>query len=152
MRILAVIAATVLLSAVCTAQVPGSDPRAADSPQTHASGQWDAAADSVLQYLLTASATDFHAHRPPDPLRFRSVRFGHLNDPEGKKTYLLCGEFLPAQGGEKAQWTRFATLKTSGYEQWIGGQAATFCMDSTVTWEQPGDLSSILQSRLDSLR
>jgi hypothetical protein len=31
-------------------------------------------------------------------------------------------------------------------------QAAGFCQDSSVTWDQVGDLSSSLQRRLDSLR
>jgi hypothetical protein len=46
----------------------------------------------------------------------------------------------------------FVTIKTSGYEQYIGAQAAGFCQDSSVTRDQLGDLSSSLQSRLDSLR
>jgi hypothetical protein len=46
----------------------------------------------------------------------------------------------------------FATIKTSGYEQWIGAQAVGFCQRSSVIWDKAGDLSSSLQSRLDSLR
>ena len=65
---------------------------------------------------------------------------------------MLCGEFLPAQEGGKAEWTPFATIKTSGYEQWIGAQAARSCQGSSVIWDKVGDLSSSLQSRLDSLR
>lgn len=63
---------------------------------------------------------------------------------------MLCGQFLPAEGGDKAVWTPFATIKTSGYEQWIG--ASSFCQGSAVVWDKVGDLSSALQSRLDSLR
>jgi hypothetical protein len=110
------------------------------------------ATDSVVQFLLTAAATDFRAHRPPDPLRFRDVRLGHVITSRGERQYMLCGEFLPAQDGSKAQWTPFATIKTSGYEQWIGRQATPFCQDSSVIWDQGSDLSASLQSRLDSLR
>jgi hypothetical protein len=108
--------------------------------------------DSVVQFLLTAAATDFHTHRPPDPVRFREVRIGHVMTPSGEEQYMLCGQFLPAQEGGNAEWTPFATIKTSGYEQWNGAQAAAFCQRSSVIWDKEGDLSSSLQSRLDSLR
>ena len=65
---------------------------------------------------------------------------------------MLCGQFLPVQGEAKAEWTPFATIKTSGYEQWTGTQAAGFCQGSSIVWDKVGDLSSALQSRLDSLR
>ena len=71
--------------------------------------------------------------------------------PDGARQYRLCGEFLPAEGGGEAQWTSFATIKTSGYEQYVGGQSASFCAGPTMTWDE-GDLSAALQSRLDALR
>ncbi len=103
-----------------------------------------------MEFLLTAAANDFHAHRPVE--RFRDVRFGHNITPEGEKQYLLCGEFLPKQPEGKAQWTPFATIKMSDYEQWNGVQAANFCQRSKVVWDNAEDLSSSLQNRLDSLR
>jgi hypothetical protein len=109
-----------------------------------------ASMDSVREFLLTSAANDFHSHRPQDPVRFRDVRIGHVMNPTGEEQYVLCGQFLPA--GSKAEWTPFATIKTSGYEQWIGAQAADFCQGSSVIWDEVGDLSSSLQSRLDSLR
>ena len=46
-----------------------------------------------------------------------------------------------------------ATIKTSGYEQWIGVQAGGYCQSPPVVWdENVGDLSSSLASRLASLR
>jgi hypothetical protein len=72
--------------------------------------------------------------------------------PGGEEQYMLCGQFLPAREGGKAEWTPFATIKTSGYEQWIGTQATGFCQGSSVIWGEGDDLSSRLQSRLDSLR
>lgn len=68
----------------------------------------------------------------------------------GEKTYRLCGEFLPTETATKG-WTRFATIKMTDYEQWIGPAAATYC-GSGIIWDSPGDLSAALQSRLDSLR
>jgi len=119
---------------------------------TPAPEQQKTSVDSVLDVLLTAAATDFHTHRPPDPSGFRGVRLGHVLTPDGGTQYMLCGEFLPAQKEGTAQWTPFTTIKTSGYEQWLGGQAAGFCRDSSVIWDKVGDLSSLLQSRLDALR
>ena len=138
MRYLGVLFATLVLAGCSGAPVMRSESRAV-SP-------------AVVQFLLTAAATDFHTHRPPDPVRFRDVRIGHFMTPSGEEPYMLCGQFLPAQEGGKAEWTPFATIKTSGYEQWIGAQAASFCQRSSVIWDNEGDLSSSLQSRLDSLR
>ncbi len=110
----------------------------------------NASLDPAVEFLLTSAATDFHTHRSSYPARFRNVRSGYFVTADGTRQYRLCGEFLPAQGGGNAEWTRFATITTDPYEQWIGAQAAPFC-DSSVTWGE-GDLSSLLQSRLDSLR
>jgi hypothetical protein len=103
-----------------------------------------------VEFLLTSAATDFRTQRPPLPARFRDVHSGYVIAPDGARQYRLCGEFLPAQESGKAEWTPFATLKTSGYEQWLGAQAESFCKRSGVTWEKE-DWSSSLQSRVDSL-
>ncbi len=136
------ILATTLVLAACD-PAPGTR-GASDRP--------GASVDSVAQLLIAEAATDFHVHRPPDPVRFREVRLGHAMTPRGEEQYRLCGEFLTEPEEGKPKWTPFVTIKTSGYEQWIGAQAAGFCQDSSVTWDQGGDLSSSLQSRLDSLR
>jgi hypothetical protein len=120
------------------------------SPVTRSESQ--AVSPVVVEFLLTAAAVDFHTHRPPDPVRFRDVRIGHVITPSGEGQYMLCGHFLPARAAGKAEWTPFATIKTSGYEQWIGAQASGFWQDPSVTWDKVDDLSSSLQSRLDSLR
>lgn len=110
------------------------------------------ALEPVVEFLLTSAATDFHTHRPPDPVGFRDVRLGHVTTDSGEEQYVLCGQFLPAEGGADAEWTPFATIKTSDYEQWIGGQGAGYCEQSPVVWDAVGDLSAPLQSRLDSLQ
>jgi hypothetical protein len=152
MRYLAVLFATLVLAACSTAPITRSESQAVSSTQVPAPERQKTSIDSVVQFLLTAAATDFHTHRPPDPVRFRDVRIGHVMTPSGEEQYMLCGQFLPAPEAGKAQWTPFVTIKTSGYEQWIGGQAAGFCQDSSVIWDKVSDLSSSLQSRLDSLR
>jgi len=60
------------------------------------------------------------------------------------------GQFLPTQPKDKSDWVPFVTIKTSGYEQYLGNQAAGFCERLSVVWEG-GDLSLLLQSRFDSL-
>jgi hypothetical protein len=139
MRYSTVLVATLLLAACSTASITRSDTQAA-SPD-------------VVQFLLTSAATDFHTHRSPDPARFRNVRIGHVKTSSGEDQYLLCGQFLPAQEAGNAEWTPFVTIKTSDYEQYLGRQAeASYCQHSSVIWDNEGDLSSSLQSRLDSLR
>jgi hypothetical protein len=103
-----------------------------------------------VEFLLASAAADFQTNRALYPGRLRNVRSGYYVMADGTRQYRLCGEFLPAQEQGTARWIRFATIKTSSYEQWVGGQAASFC-DSSVTWDN-GDLSSLLQSRLDSPR
>ena len=152
MRYLVVLFATFVLVACNTTPVNRSQSQAASPGQILPSEGQKISIDPPVQFLLEAAATDFHTHRPPYPSRFRHVRIGHFATPDGAKQYMLCGEFLPAQDKGKAEWTPFTTIKTSGYEQWIGAQATVFCRGSSVIWDTVGDLSSSLQSRLDSLR
>lgn len=140
MRYIAVLVAALLLPGCSTAPAPRIDPELASAPP-----------ESVQQFLLTSAATDFVSHGPSRPTRFRDVRIGSLASPGEDKRYILCGEFLPPQDASNAGWIPFATIKTSDYEQWLGPQAVTFCRLS-VNAQGIGDLSSALQSRLDSLR
>jgi hypothetical protein len=110
------------------------------------------AADSTVEFLLTTSANDFHAHQPPVVDRVRNVRFGHIANSDGTKQYVLCGEFLPKPQAGKAEWTPFVTIKTDPYEQWLGGQATSLCQPSQFVREKDDDLSGALQKRLDALR
>jgi len=109
------------------------------------------AADSIAQFLVAAAAKDFRAHPTPNPSRVRNVRLGHVRAPGGKDQYLLCGQLLPVRTTGRVQWTPFATIRTSGYEQYVGARAASFCQGPSVVWVE-GDLSSALQSRLAALK
>ena len=108
--------------------------------------------ETVKEYLLTSAAQDFHDHQPPFPVKFRKVRIGHIGDTTTSGSYRLCGEFLPAvgEGGGKAKWTGFATVKTSGYEQYLG--PTNYCKDKKITWDTKSDLASVLKYKLDSLK
>jgi len=140
MRSLVALLTTLVLVAFGTAPVA----RAQSHPP-------NASVNPAVEFLLTSAATDFHAHRSWHPVRFRDVRSGYVVTSDGTRQYRLCGEFLSALEGGKAEWTKFVTIKTSGYEQWLGAQAGSFCKRSSLTWDN-GELSSSLQRRLDSLR
>lgn len=106
----------------------------------------------VIEFLLTAAATDFDAHRPPDPVGFRNVRLGHVLSAGGEPQYLICGELLPAGPEQAAGWVPFATIRTSAYEQWVGVQATGLCANPALVLDDAQDLSLALQQRLESLR
>jgi hypothetical protein len=133
-----------LATVVCLACSTGQRPAAPSQLQR-------ASIDPSVEFLLASAAADFHAHRPPYPARFREVHSGYVTNPDGTRQYRLCGEFLPAQDGGKAEWTRFVTVRTSGYEQYLGAQASNVCERAGIVWDK-GDLSRALQSRLDSVR
>ncbi len=82
--------------------------------------------DSIVKFLLTSASSDFRNHQPPTPIDFRNIKIGYLVAPNMEKTYILCGEFLSK---ENQQWQYFTTLKTSGYEQYIGD--TKYCLDAT---------------------
>jgi hypothetical protein len=149
MRSLFALFATLVFGACSMALVNASQSQAAGPGQVIASEEQKTSIDQALQFLLASAATDFHTHRPPYPARFRHVRFGHVVASDGAKQYMLCGEFLPEQDKGTPKWTPFATIKTSGYEQWLG--ASTYCQRSTIVWDDKRDMSSLLKSRLDSL-
>lgn len=45
------------------------------------------------------------------------------------------------------KWTSFATIKTSGYEQWIGGAAKGYCEQPAIIWDLT-DYSSALMRKV----
>ena len=105
-----------------------------------------AEASAAEAYLLDSAAGDFRAH-PPQPVAVREVYRGHIEGPEREPMYLLCGQFRTAPDGE---WRHFATVKTSGYEQWLGGQSVEFCERSSLYLDRARDLAPQLQSRFDA--
>ena len=142
---------TLMFAVCCTTPASQSQSGAASTGEGRASEGPNPSTDSPMEFLIRSAASDFQAHRPPVVERFRHVRFGHVMTPSGAKQYQLCGEFLPQQKEGKAAWTPFATIKTSGFEQYLGVQAASWCQRSQFVQEGDEDLSSILQKRLDSM-
>jgi len=83
--------------------------------------------DTVVQFLITSASNDFRNHQPPTPIDFRHVKIGYIKSPNNEKTFVLCGEFLSQ---ENKEWTEFTTIKTSGYEQYLG--KTQYCQDATM--------------------
>lgn len=98
--------------------------------------------DTVVQFLITSSSNDFRNHQPPTPIDFRNVKIGYIKSPNSEKTFLLCGEFLSQ---ENKEWTEFTTIKTSGYEQYLG--KTQYCQDATMVLTDK-NLSVELKSKL----
>ena len=141
--------AAVILSLTACGAATRSGPGAPDGVD----GSVEAAVlDDLVDFLLAAAATDFHEHRPPDPVAFRDVVLVSAHRSDGARVYMLCGEFQAAREDGRLAWTPFATIRTEPYEQWIGDSAVGFCRGGTVARADVGDLSSRLQSRLDALR
>lgn len=107
--------------------------------------------DKMVDILLDVSAKDFFNHKPPIPVGFRNVQLKYLIKANQERVYLICGQFLARDKQDKDEWTDFAAIKTSDYEQWIGSNASGYCQDSKVISYKIKDLSSALKSRFDSL-
>lgn len=109
--------------------------------------------DSIIQFLINASASDFHKTKPNTSINFRKVKLAYIVTPNNEKMYLLCGEFQTQEKNDIDKvWIPFATIKTFGYEQWIGGQASTYCKDSKEILVKKYNLSSQLKERIETLR
>jgi len=122
------------------------------SMRSNVSETKNASLDSVVFWLLNASAKDFYDHQPPIPVDFRDVQLRNLIGANEENHYLICGQFLFQDHQNRDKWTDFATIKTSGYEQWIGKQSMGYCQDAKVVSYQINDLSAALKSRVDSLQ
>ena len=83
--------------------------------------------DTVVQFLITSASKDFHNHRQNTPIDFRNLKIGYLKAPNSEKMFILCGEFLSQQNKD---WIEFTTIKTMGYEQYIG--KTQYCQDATI--------------------
>lgn len=94
--------------------------------------------------LISWAVGDFRAHLPGPARDFRTVHPGTIYHSDGVTRPILCGE-VQVQGPDgSSTWMKFATLETSGgYEQWLGGSAATWCNETTER-----DLGRDLSDRL----
>ena len=141
---------SIFLFIACNANaIPPDQSNEWRTARSRATEQQKASTDTLVQFLLTAAAADFHAHHPSRTIHFRKVRVGHVTTPDEGTEYMLCDQ--SARARNKSDWVPFVTIKTSGYEQYLGDQAASFCKRPSILRERR-DLSPLLQSRFDSLQ
>ena len=125
----------------------------ADSSVTLVNSQFkDLVPDSIVHFLIVSACNDFFNHQPPTPINFRNVKVGYTKSLNNEKSFILCGEFLSQEKKEKEEWESFATIKTSGYEQYIGNQSLSFCQKATMVLNSETNLSVELKNKLDELR
>jgi hypothetical protein len=104
-----------------------SDNKTATKTALTATTKNEVVPDSVVQFLIASAANDFRNHQPPTPLDFRNVKIGYINSSNHERIFILCGEFLSKENNE---WEEFTTIKTSGYEQYLG--KTQYCQDATM--------------------
>lgn len=150
MRYAALVFWLLILADLCPAFAEPGSLQFPDSGKLFSRELPSAPKDSILQFLLRSTASDFIAQRQSDSIRFQDVHFGHLKSASKEKLYLLCGKFQPAQGEGKDKWIPFVTIKTSGYELYIG--ANTYCQKSSFIPDNKSDLSTLLQNTLVTMR
>lgn len=112
----------------------------------------DTASVSGVQYLVRACAADVLKQYPEALIQFNSCFSGSRPLPSGGNQELLCGQFRIQQDRQWGLWIPFATVKTSGYEQWQGAQASSVCQDAAIVWNSMDDMSTSLQTMLESMR
>lgn len=102
--------------------------------------------EAVTRFLIDSAAGDFNEHQPPTAIDIRNVKAGYISSGR-ETTYLICGEFLSR---EEKDWVQFVTIKTAGYEQYIGDNM--YCQEAT--FEKPGNdrLSGEIKRKLNSIK
>jgi len=100
---------------------------------------------SAVELLLSAAALDFTLPGSPHPVGIRQARVGRMPDGSGNLTYFLCGKFLPSDKQGMKEWVPFATIKTSDYEQWLGGHANSYCSQKQIKWYKVDQSSALLK-------
>ena len=140
-----------LFATSCNSMSERNDQTEGSSDTAQLTQKPDVAMDSLVLFLLDASATDFHKNQPPVPIGFRNVQLKNLPGPDNDNHYLLCGQFLAQGKQEKDEWIDFATIKTDPYEQWLGSNAMTYCRDARPVSYTVNDLSAALKSRVDAV-
>lgn len=98
---------------------------------------------AAVEFLLASAAKEFRSPGSMRPLAIRRARVGYFSD-AGPGRYLLCGSFQSAES-KGAEWIRFATIKTSDYEQWLGGVAESLCSSKKVKWYTDDHSAALMQ-------
>jgi hypothetical protein len=100
--------------------------------------------DSVIEFLIHSAAKDFNNHRPPTAIDIRNVNAGYISS-RNDTMYLICGELLSK---EESNWIQFVTIKTSGYEQYIGDNV--YCQKATFEKTDNDRLADRIKQKLNA--
>ncbi|MFM9865798.1 MAG: hypothetical protein ACKVRO_19560 [Micropepsaceae bacterium] len=128
---------TLILSALLLAGCQGGEQRVAHPPA--------AVAENLEAFLIESAASDFKKHVAAEGVSFRNVHLGVFRGGNGATVNLMCGEFRTADNA--ADWEPFATLRTEGYENWLGGSAAAYCRGSNTVLDTNRDLAAALSAQ-----
>jgi hypothetical protein len=121
-RVLPIVVTVAVISGLWSRGVLAlADPAAPKSPDP-----------AAVEALIAASAQDFRTSSPAIPVAIRKARVGFLSD-GGEGWYVMCGSFK-SDDSKGSEWIQFATIKTSPYEQWIGGMAEAQCANKRIKW------------------
>lgn len=104
-----------------------SNNKGENKDSTNINSEKEAIPDTVVRFLIASAANDFRNHQPPTPVDFRNVKIGYIKSTNNEKLFILCGEFLSQ---ENKEWIEFTTIKTSGYEHYIG--KTQHCQNATM--------------------
>jgi len=108
--------------------------------------------DSTKQFLLISAATDFIKYQKIVPADFRNLKLGYLGSEEQLKTPILCGEYSIIDSTGNETWYDFATIQTSGYEQYIGNNSILYCQQATFSEYHEDSLSLSLKAAIKRLK
>jgi hypothetical protein len=98
---------------------------------------------AAVEFLLASAAKEFRSASSARPVSFRQVVVGYLSE-AGQGSYILCGGFQSTES-KPAEWIKFATIKTSDYEQWLGGLAESLCSSKKVKWYSGNHSATLMQ-------
>ena len=128
---------TLILSVLLVASCHGGGWRATHPPA--------AVTGNLEAFLIESAASDFRNHVAPVGVSFRNVHVGVFRGDSGSSVNLICGEFRTADSA--ADWEPFATLRTEGYENWLGVSAVAYCQGSNTVLDTNRDLAAALSAQ-----
>ncbi len=99
-----------------------------------------------IGFLIEATANDFNRRANAETLSFRDVQAGIWAHTGEAQYPVLCGEVDLDEG-----WTRFATLRSEGFEISLGGSGEAICDGDSVAIQPSADLAIRIERRLTQL-
>lgn len=99
-----------------------------------------------IGFLIEATANDFNRRDNAETLSFRDVQAGVWARSNETQLPILCGDVELEDG-----WTRFATVRSEGFEISLGGSGEAICDGDAATIQPSADLAIRIERRLTQL-